>query len=131
MILQIGRIFPKWRKRRARPLTWRGWRCRRQLCRLALLAAASFDALRLSGALSAWRPRSGRRSRSVLAALDLLRAYGDRGLLVAAGRGQPGEGAEIAGRAPVCRGAVVREFARLGKKSLRFRLIVLIYINIG
>ena len=57
---------------------------------LALLAAASFDALRLSGALSAWR------SRSVLAALDLLRAYGDRGLLVAAGRGQPGEGAEIA-----------------------------------
>lgn len=63
---------------------------------LALLAAASFDALRLSGALSAWRPRSGRRSRSVLAALDLLRAYGDRGLVVAAGRGQPGEGAEIA-----------------------------------
>lgn len=63
---------------------------------LALLAAACYDALRLAGLLAQWRPASGRRSGSILAAVDLLDQSARRGLVVAAGGGLPGEGAEIA-----------------------------------
>jgi hypothetical protein len=62
---------------------------------LALLAAASYDALRVVASLASWRPPSGRRSRSVVAACDQLEQAGRRGLVVASGAGGPGEGAEI------------------------------------
>ena len=62
---------------------------------LALVAAASYDALRVAGVLACWRPASGRRPRAVVALCDQLEQAGRRGLLVASGAGGPGEGAEI------------------------------------
>ncbi len=62
---------------------------------LALLAAASYDALRVAALLASWRPASGRRGHSVVALCDQLEQAGRRGLVVAAGAGGPGEGAEI------------------------------------
>ncbi len=62
---------------------------------LALLGAASYDALRVAAVLASWRPPSGRRPRAVVALCDQLEQAGRRGLVVAAGGGGPGEGAEV------------------------------------
>ena len=62
---------------------------------LALVAAASYDALRVAAVLASWRPLSGRRPRAVVALCDQLDQEGRRGLVVAAGAGGSGEGAEV------------------------------------
>ena len=79
----------------------------------------------------AWRPRSGWRSRSVLGRSISCALTGIAGCWWRRGRGQPGEGAGNRRGLQYAAALLSREFARLGNLLLRFRLIVLIYINIG
>lgn len=62
---------------------------------LPLVAAASYDCLRLAVQLAVWRPPSGRRGGRIVAVCDQLEQAGGRGLAISAGRGRPGEGAEV------------------------------------
>lgn len=62
---------------------------------LPLVGAASYDCLRLAAQLAVWRPPSGRRGGRIVAVCDQLEQAGGRGLAISAGRGRPGEGAEV------------------------------------
>jgi hypothetical protein len=50
---------------------------------------------RLAAQLAVWRSPSGRRGGRIVAVCDQLEQAGGRGLAISAGRGRPGEGAEV------------------------------------